>query len=556
MRCTISRFVLCTAICISVAGGAFTKCKAAQFNLLHGFAGAPADGAKPQFGSLATDGTALYGFTANGGSADKGVLYKINPDGSGYSIVHSFTGLSFENAVLSETANADDGAYPSGTPLVISSTIYGMTENGGTNGTGCIFKIKTDGTGLQVLHSFGGGYGPWSDGYLPYGGLVSDGTRLYGMTYSSVLGRGTVFAIGINGIGFVTLYSFDASAYQAAYPQGSLALSGSTLYGMTSAGGTNGLGIIFEIQVNSLGYQVLHTFTGASNDGASPYGSLILSNSTLYGMTSAGGTNNLGTVFSLQSDGSGFQVLHSFAGPASEPIGDLVLSNATLYGMTGGTNNSGPGAVFHLNTDGSGFQIDYAFAFGSTNVTDGSTPLGSLLLLHSTLYGMTQLGGSGKNLGALFSLGDTNSAGGGGGGGTGGDTGTGALKVNLLPSTALKAGAAWQVDGGSFHASGTTVAGLSVGAHTVTFKTIAGWSTPAAQEVDVADGVTSTAGGTYVPADVTKPTLKVTAPTPNLRVNNDVFTASGTAADNAGVAQVNYQLNGGAWTAATTANNW
>jgi len=558
MRCTLSRFVLFAGICFSVTGAAFTKCQAAQFNLLHGFAGAPGDGAKPQFGSLATDGTTLYGFTANGGSADKGVLFKINADGSGYSVVHSFAGLSFENALFGDTTDPNDGAYPSGTPLLIGSTIYGMTRNGGTNGTGSIFKINTDGSGLQVLHSFGGGLGPWNDGYSPYGGLVTDGTTFYGMTYSSVLGRGIVFAMTKNGAGFSILYSFDASAYQGADPQGSLVLSGSTLYGMTSGGGTNGLGIVFEIQVNSLGYQVIHSFTGGSNDGGTPYGSLIVSNSTLYGMTSAGGANNLGTVFSLQPNGTGFQVLHSFSAPASAPMGDLVLSNATLYGMTGGTNDGGLGTVFHLNTDGSGFQIDYTFAFGPTNLTDGGTPWGSLLLLNSSLYGMSQLGGSSQNLGALFSLGDTNTGGGGGGGGggTGGTTGTGSLKVNLLPATAVKAGAEWQVDGGSFEKSGTVIGGLSVGPHTVTFKAITGWSTPAAQEADVADSVTSTINGTYVQADVTKPTLKVLAPKPNLSVNTALFTANGTAADNAGVALVNYQLNGGAWTAATTANNW
>ena len=298
MRCVISRVVLLAGMCLSVLGGAVVQSRAAQYNLLHGFAGAPTDGAKPQFGSLATDGTTLYGFTFKGGSADKGVLFQINPDGIGYSIVHSFTGLSFANVLLGGSANPNDGAYPSGTPLLIGSTIYGMTQGGGTNGTGSIFEINTDGSGLQVLHSFGAGFGP-TDGYSPYGGLVTDGTHLYGMTYSSMYGRGSIFTIGKDGNGFTILYNFDASAGQAANPQGSLILSGSTLYGLTLSGGANGLGLIFEIQATGLGYHVLHTFSCGANDGASPYGSLIVSNSTFYGMTSAGGANNAGT-FDLQ----------------------------------------------------------------------------------------------------------------------------------------------------------------------------------------------------------------------------------------------------------------
>jgi len=546
MRCVISRFALFAGMCLSLLGGA-VQCRAAQFNLLHGFAGAPADGAKPQFGSLATDGTTLYGFTFNGGSADKGVLFKIDANGSGYGIVHSFAGLSFADVLLGGTANANDGAYPSGTPLLAGSTIYGMTQSGGTNGTGSIFKINTDGTGLQVLHSFGGGFGPWNDGYSPYSGLVTDGINLYGMTYSSVLGRGIVFSIGTNGNGFTTLYSFDASAYQAANPEGSLTLSGSTLYGLTLGGGTNGLGIIFEIQLNGSGYQVLHTFTGASNDGASPYGSLIVSNSTLYGMTSAGGVNNAGTIFSIQNNGSGFQVLHSFSGPAEQPMGDLVLSDDTLYGMSAGTNVDNIGTIFQMNTDGSRFQIDHTFSFSPTNnLTDGSKPEGSLLLMGSKFYGMTQLGGSKNNTGALFSF-DPNASGAGS---------TGGLKVTLLPPNAVKAGAQWSVDGGSALKSGFVLNGLSAGSHTITFKALNGWSAPAAQVVDVAIGATNIATGTYTQLDITKPTLKVSAPTPGLRVSNDIFAATGTAGDNAGVAQVKYQLNGGAWTAATTANDW
>ncbi len=547
---SVNALALFAGICLSLLGGAAVQCPAAQFNLLHGFAGGPADGAKPQFGSLATDGTTLYGFTFNGGSADKGVLFKINPDGSGYEIVHFFAGLSFADVLLGGSANTNDGAYPSGTPLLIGSTIYGMSQSGGTNGTGAIFKINTDGSGLEVLHSFGAGLGP-ADGYSPYSSLVTDGTSLYGMTYSSVLGRGIIFSIGIDGSDFTTLYNFNATAGQAANPQGSLTLSGSTLYGLTLGGGANGLGIIFEIQIDGAGYQVLHNFTGASNDGASPYGSLIISDSTLYGMTSAGGANKAGTVFTLQNDGSGFQVLHSFSAPATQPMGDLVLSNETLFGMTAGTNVGNIGTLFQINTDGSGFQVDHTFSFAANNLSDGSKPEGSLLLSGSKFYGMTQLGGSSHNIGALFVFDPNGTQSGGGGAGS-----TGALRVNLLPADVAKAGAQWLVDGAGASKSGAVFAGLSAGPHIITFSTVKGWATPAAQVVNVTADATNTISGTYTLVDVTKPTLKVLAPKSGQQVNNAIFTATGTASDNVGVAQVNYQLNGGAWTAATTANGW
>jgi len=56
--------------------------------------------------------------------------------------------------------------------------------------------------------------------------------------------------------------------------------------------------------------------------------------------------------------------------------------------------------------------------------------------------------------------------------------------------------------------------------------------------------------------DTTKPTLSIAAPTSNLRVSNSVFTVTGKAGDNVAVYQVLFSLNGGAWTPASTGNQW
>src|SRR5208282_3726847 len=80
-------------------------------------------------------------------------------------------------------------------------------------------------------------------------------------------------------------------------PTGSLTLSGTTLYGMTSAGGTENMGTIFEFGTKRNVETVLYSFAGGTTDGAGPYGSLTLSGTTLYGMTQYGGAELLGTVF-------------------------------------------------------------------------------------------------------------------------------------------------------------------------------------------------------------------------------------------------------------------
>jgi uncharacterized repeat protein (TIGR03803 family) len=123
---------------------------------------------------------------------------------------------------------------------------------------------------------------------------------------------------------------------------------------MTSDGGSNNAGTIFQIGTDGSDFGILHSFGGSGN-GAFPYGSLTLFGSTLYGMTSSGGSSGLGTIFQIGTDGSGFGILHSFLGGSGDgraPFGSLTLNGSTLYGTTawGGPYGGSPGygMVFSL----------------------------------------------------------------------------------------------------------------------------------------------------------------------------------------------------------------
>jgi hypothetical protein len=138
---------------------------------------------------------------------------------------------------------------------------------------------------------------------------------------------------------------------------------------------------------------------------------------------------------------------------------------------------------------------------------------------------------------------------------------TGSLQVQITPSLfTYEPGLQsdfepdWQVDGGMSRYGDATVSSLSVGSHTVTFTANTGWSTPASQTVTIIAGQTTSIAATYL--DDTWPTNQITRPVPNQRVSNTVVTVTGTASAPLGVAGVWYQLNNGAWTLATTTNNW
>ncbi len=309
------------------------------------------------------------------------------------------------------STGGSDGTFPHGSLTLSGSTLYGMTsEGGGANPlAGTIFQITTGGA-YQVLYNFSGAAG---DGAGPYGSITLSGSTLYGLTSGGGdFDDGTIFQETSPGSVPVILHSFNGS--DGAFPNGSLALVGSTLWGMTSSEGGGplggGHGTIFQQQTTPGSAPVIwHTFTGFPDDGAAPQGSLTLVGSTLYGMSSLGGPNTTGTIFEINTDGSGYKVLYSFgsigSGDGNYPDGDLILVGSTLYGMTSQGGANGHGMIFKL-APGSAPVILYSFN-GFVN-GDGETPTGSLTLSASgsTLYGMTSQGGDG-DYGTIFQI-DTN----------------------------------------------------------------------------------------------------------------------------------------------------
>lgn len=356
----------------------------AQLTLLRSFSSA-SDGAQT-VGTLSLAGSELYGMASSGGSNGYGTVFNINTDGNGFTLLRTFIG--------------GDGRAPYGSLTLSDSTLYGLTSGGGISRWGNVFRMNTDGSAYTNLHSFAND----SYGRSPYGSLTLSGSTLYGMTgFGGSSNGGTIFKLNTDGSGFALLHTFTGSASDGKNPSyGTLTLVGSTLFGMTQYGGSSDGGTVFKMNTNGTGFSLLHSFAGGTNDGNQPRDALTLSGSTLYGMTSGGGSSDKGTVFRMNTDGSGFGLLHSFAGgtdDGSTPLRSLTLSGSTLYGMTQYGGN-GYGTVFQINTDGNGFTLLHGFTSDSD---DGRSPQGDVTVSGPTLYGLTYAGGRYSN-GTAFRL--------------------------------------------------------------------------------------------------------------------------------------------------------
>lgn len=386
-----------------------------RFNPLNN--GRNLDGANPVTG-LVLAGNVLCGTTLNGGLQGAGTAFYVSLDGTNFNAFRSFT-------------NAPDAGNPEGDLAVSGNGIFGTSFGGGTNGTGAIFIGQTNGTVivLRAMPACSADNATNSGGASPTGPLaLAGGTVLGTMSAGGAAANGAIFSMSTNGSAFTVLHDFSlldcntGTNTDGAVPGSGLILSGGTLYGTASGGGFGGAGVVFSVRTDGNSFTVLHHFSAldmaaATNvDGAIPFGGLVLSGSTLFGTTSAGGQNGAGTIFSMQTNGTGFAVLHHFSATdpltgtnvdGAAPVAGLTLAAGMLYGTASAGGGAGAnGTVYSMKTDGSQFTIIHSFGpINSPNGTnaDGAMPAADVLVLGNSLYGTTSSGGPGA-VGTIFSL--------------------------------------------------------------------------------------------------------------------------------------------------------
>jgi uncharacterized repeat protein (TIGR03803 family) len=356
-------------------------------------------GEQPLAGLLAV-GTNLYGSALSGGNWGGGTIFRLNTDGTGFEVLHTFSSFSYISAGVTNL----DGDAPECRLILSGNTLYGTALEEGAWHNGTIYKVNVDGTGFETLHTFSP-FAPRShingDGAWPNGGLSLYSNVLYGTTQVGGGGGGVIFRINTDGTGFKNLHDLCGDSVN----DGLLIVS-NVIYGKCGES-------IFRMRTDGTGFGYVHTFTGGA-DGCCPGTSLAILGDTLFGVAEAGGAWTNGTVFSVKIDGSEFRTLHNF-GPVVgntnvdglNPKAGLIRSGNTLYGTTrlGGPRIGARGTLFKMNTDGSGFETIYAFSQWEDvfNNQDGAFPSGTLALAGDELYG-TASGGGAANRGTVFRI--------------------------------------------------------------------------------------------------------------------------------------------------------
>ncbi len=272
-----------------------------------------ADGGEPVGGVVMDSSGTLYGETSAGGAAP--CTSKAGQPSGGCGTVYSFSPTAGLKVLA--TFTGPNGAYGMNTLTLVGSTLYGTTQNGGTNDDGVIFSVHTDGSDFTILHQFSG-----PDGQYP----------------ASILRKG----------------------------------NGNILYGITENGGSNGDGVLYSITPSGT-YNIIHEFAGGTKDGRIPFTLLISSSGIIVGSTESGGEQKgqcsyggCGTIFTYTPSTKQYSVAYDFNGTSA--LGGIIGSlgpNSTVYG-------NGYGSPYSLNSETGLVDIG---SFADTNVDHYSGPL-------------------------------------------------------------------------------------------------------------------------------------------------------------------------------------
>jgi uncharacterized repeat protein (TIGR03803 family) len=331
----------------------------------------------------------LIGSTWSGGTNNSGIVFSLKSDGTGFSSLKDFAPRPLSLPMSGLIKSAD-------------GRMYGNFQYGGSGNYGAIVRLESDGTDMTVIHSYN------ATGGFPEGNILqaSDGD-LYGMTRTGgAVSGGTIFKVKADGSGYTILR--ELSFLDGINTSGGLTeAENGKLYGMTNGAGFFNLGTIFSVAKDGSDFQVIFRFNESAPivSGYNARGDLTPGmDGYLYGTLAQGGDNGRGVLFKIKLDGSNFTKIINFDGASygtAPGASVLIGSDGKIYGLTGGGGSANQGTLFVVNRDGSGFMR--LFNFDGT-ITGGGTICKLTEGSDGMLYGTAYAGGA-NSLGTVFKIG-------------------------------------------------------------------------------------------------------------------------------------------------------
>jgi uncharacterized repeat protein (TIGR03803 family) len=337
----------------------------------------------------------LYGTTLYGGGWDGGTVFKVTTAG--------------ERTMLAGFEPNPDTGFVHARGLAVGSdgAIYGVTERGGLNDLGTVFRVTAAGELTTLVHFTG------ANGAYPTGLVLGPGGDLYGTTFSGgTTGDGTVFKLTLTGaLTMLVEFTGNGAVNKGSGPFAALTLGSDGLFhGSTRYGGEHGHGTIFTMTAGGA-LTTLVNFTGASGvaRGSSPAAPLVEgADGNFYGTTGYGGVYDaalgleLGTVFQVTPSGIVTTLMDTLRNAAGEAPGLVRGADDNFYGVTSNDGQFFRGTVFRITPDGV-LTTMASFPRGE-NGKGGNPYAGMILASDGNFYGTAWEGMVGNNYGAVYRM--------------------------------------------------------------------------------------------------------------------------------------------------------
>lgn len=241
------------------------------------------------------DNGLLYGTASVGSSSFYGSVFTID-------IKHEKPAITFKELF---SFNYATGAYPSSL-ILFNNSLYINTEMFGQHGAGTLLKMDRDGENVKLIHAFGShdefGCCPW--GRLVFAFDKQQQQYLYGTTMRTAECSSTIYRIRLTVVSdeIELVETFNQTTVGTSPFDGLIGnMSTHLLYGVTSDGGLNNYGTVFSFDTNSnRSIEKIFNLPSDSMFGRDLIGGLLeVGNHSLYGVANLGGKYNLGTVYKI-----------------------------------------------------------------------------------------------------------------------------------------------------------------------------------------------------------------------------------------------------------------